>query len=119
MFTFNCRHAQLLEHDRFLLVISDRHSGNILIFLERTSAMDGAIKSRKHRKLLHRDKIGQEFLLAFDEVKRMLAVCASKKVWAVAIHFSYTLMSPRNLSCSCTFLSLTKHSLLSKPWEAL
>ena len=43
--------------------------------------MDGAVK-RDRRRILHRDKIGHDFLLAFDESKRMLAVCASTKVWA-------------------------------------
>jgi hypothetical protein len=73
------RHAQLLQTDRLLLIVVDR-AGNLLIFLEPFSAMDGAVK-RDRPKTLHRDKIGHDFLLAFDESKRMLAVCAATTVW--------------------------------------
>lgn len=42
--------------------------------------MDGAISRQKPIKVLHRDKIGQEFILAYEESKRMLVLCASTKV---------------------------------------
>ncbi|KIM92371.1 hypothetical protein PILCRDRAFT_417 [Piloderma croceum F 1598] len=72
-------HGQLLQNDRLLLIVIDR-SGNLLIFLEYLNAMDGAVKRNRPR-TLHRDKIGHDFLLAFDESKRMLAVCASTKLF--------------------------------------
>ncbi|KAH7918945.1 hypothetical protein BV22DRAFT_1041330 [Leucogyrophana mollusca] len=71
-------HAQLLEGERILLVVIDR-IGNLLIYLERLAAIDSAIE-RGRNKTFHRDKIGQDFLLAFDESKGMLAVCASTKL---------------------------------------
>lgn len=73
------RHAQILENSRLLLVVTDRY-GRVFIYLDSLAGMDGAIKRNKH-KVLHRDKMGQEFLLAYDESKRMLALCASTKVW--------------------------------------
>jgi hypothetical protein len=42
--------------------------------------MDGAIRLRKYTKFLHRDRIGQEFIAAYEESKRMLIFCASTKV---------------------------------------
>lgn len=69
----------MLRNDRLLLIVVDR-PGNLLIFLEPFAAIDCAVK-RERPRTLHRDKIGHDFLLAFDESKRMLAVCASTKVW--------------------------------------
>lgn len=73
------RHAQLLANDKCLLVVDDP-SGNLMIYCERMSSLDTALRNRKHRKILHRDKIGQDLLLTFDETKRMLAVCVTEKV---------------------------------------
>ena len=78
------RRAQLLQNDKLLLIVIDR-AGNLLIFLESFAAMDHAVK-RERPKTLHRDKIGHDFLLAFDESKRMLAVCASTKVRITKTH---------------------------------
>jgi hypothetical protein len=77
---WHCSHAQLLEKNKLLLVVDDR-TGNFLVFLEELSAIEGAIIRQRHKKLLNRDKIGQDFVLAFDETRRMLAVCASTKVF--------------------------------------
>ncbi|KAH7907394.1 hypothetical protein BJ138DRAFT_1014577, partial [Hygrophoropsis aurantiaca] len=71
-------HAQLLEGDKLLLIVVDS-AGNLLIYLERLSAIENAIE-RGRNKIFHRDKIGQGFILAFDESKGMLAVCASTKL---------------------------------------
>ena len=51
-----------------------------MIFLEKLSRMDAAIKSKSPAKFFHQDKIGQTCLFAFDESKRMLAVYASARV---------------------------------------
>ncbi|KAH7903309.1 hypothetical protein BJ138DRAFT_1195037 [Hygrophoropsis aurantiaca] len=71
-------HAQLLEGDKMLLIVADS-AGNLLIYLERLSAIENAIE-RGRNKIFHRNKIGQGLILAFDESKGMLAVCASTKV---------------------------------------
>ena len=54
--------------------------GNVMIFLDKLSRMDAAIKSKSPAKFFHQDKIGQTCLFAFDESKRMLAVYASARV---------------------------------------
>ena len=68
----------MLEGERLLLVITD-HTGNLNVYLESLAGMDAAI-SRGRGKPLNREKIGQEFLLAYDESKKMLAVVSSDKV---------------------------------------
>ena len=60
------------------MVITDR-TGNLNVYLESLAGMDAAI-SRGRGKPLNREKIGQEFLLAYDESKKMLAVVSSDKV---------------------------------------
>jgi hypothetical protein len=83
----NNRHGQLLEKDRLLLVVSDR-DGKLFIFLDTLASMDGAIRRRKSIKVLHRDKIGEEFILTYEESKRILVLCASTKVTSfVGMHF--------------------------------
>ncbi|KAF9228244.1 hypothetical protein BS17DRAFT_877588 [Gyrodon lividus] len=72
------RHAQLLNGERLLLVVIDR-TGNLLLYVDNLAAMENAIDHGR-AKTLHRDKIGQEFLLAFDESKRMLGVVACEKL---------------------------------------
>ncbi|KAH7908406.1 hypothetical protein BJ138DRAFT_1012879 [Hygrophoropsis aurantiaca] len=71
-------HAQLLEDEKLLLVVVDS-AGNLLIYLERLSAIDNAIE-RGQNKIFHRGEIGQSFILAYDESKCMLAVCAPTKL---------------------------------------
>ncbi|KAF8452913.1 hypothetical protein L210DRAFT_3617960 [Boletus edulis BED1] len=70
--------AQLLEGERLLLVIADR-VGNLSVYLDRLEGIDGAI-ARRRGKVLNREKIGHDFLLAYDESKRTLAVVSSDKL---------------------------------------
>ncbi|KIK76912.1 hypothetical protein PAXRUDRAFT_28892 [Paxillus rubicundulus Ve08.2h10] len=63
---FSISHAQLLEGDRLLLALKT---------LE-----------RERGKMLHWDKIGEEFLLAFDESQRMLAVVGCEKNPQLQLH---------------------------------
>ena len=72
------RRAQLLPAEKILLIVADR-TGNLSVYLESLTAIDGAI-SRGRGKQLNREKIGQDFVLAFDESKRMLSVVSSDKV---------------------------------------
>ncbi|KAF9233644.1 hypothetical protein BU15DRAFT_90252 [Melanogaster broomeanus] len=71
-------HSQLLDGERLLLVMIDR-TGNLLLYLDNLAAIENAI-DRGRAKILHRDKIRHEFLLAFDESKRMLGVVACEKL---------------------------------------
>ena len=112
------RRAQLLEGARLLLVISDR-TGNLNIYLESLAGMDAAV-SRGRGKPLNRDKIGQEFLLAYDESKKMLAVVSSDRVRVVLPYHgcarSIVHLSPGH-SCYSTFSCLMTHAG-SRLWGA-
>ena len=66
------------------MVVADR-AGNLNVYLEVLAGMDGAI-ARGRGKLLNREKIGQKFLLAYDESKKMLAIVSSDKV---RVHLRY------------------------------
>ncbi|KAI9431439.1 hypothetical protein BJY52DRAFT_1423126, partial [Lactarius psammicola] len=89
-------YAHLLEGDRILLGLVDSQ-GNIMIFLDRLSHIDGAIQSRSYAKFLHQDKIGETCLFAFDESKRMLAVYASTRMQLHIFVFDEELKSLRGL----------------------
>ena len=69
---------QLLENQKFLLVVANPNK--FFVFLERLPFLDMAIRRGKWIKSLNRDKLGQGILFSFDESKRVLVVCASKKV---------------------------------------
>ncbi|KIJ06596.1 hypothetical protein PAXINDRAFT_20217 [Paxillus involutus ATCC 200175] len=69
--------AQLLGGEKLLLVVAD-HNGNLTVYLEGLAGVDGAIR-RGRGKALNREKIGQDFLLAYDESKRMLGVVSSDR----------------------------------------
>ena len=71
--------------------------GNLSVYLESLTAIDGAI-SQGRRKVLNRERIGQDFVLAFDESKRMLSVVSSDKV--------RILIQPKGLRDDCAQLSL-------------
>ncbi|KAF8548149.1 hypothetical protein OG21DRAFT_1501183 [Imleria badia] len=70
--------AQLLEGEKLLLVVADR-AGNLGVYLDRLEAMDGAIAIGRGMRL-NRERIGQEFLLAYDESKMTLAVVSLDKL---------------------------------------
>lgn len=85
LFPFKCRtnsqcsHAQLLEHEKLLLVIDDQ-KGDIMIYLEPLEGIAGALEQRAFKKKVNRGKIGHTLLVAYDETKRTLALCGSNKV---------------------------------------
>lgn len=68
----------LLENERLLLVLADRDKHSI--YLESLTGMDAALQGARAIKTLQRNKTGEDVLFAYDEVKRMLVVCAAKKV---------------------------------------
>ncbi|KIK81380.1 hypothetical protein PAXRUDRAFT_156232 [Paxillus rubicundulus Ve08.2h10] len=67
--------AQLLEGENILLAVTDRQ-GDLYVYYESLTTIDAAL-SRGSGKQMHRAKIGPNFLLAFDESKRMLCVVAT------------------------------------------
>ena len=76
--------CQILENEKLLLVLVDREW--VFIYLESLSEIDAAIRGSRPIKSLKREKLGQDFLFAYDEMKRTLAVCASKMVRQCAVY---------------------------------
>jgi hypothetical protein len=70
--------CQILKNERLLLVLVDREK--VLIYLELLPAIDAAIRRNRPVKSFNREKLGQDVLFAYDEMKRTLAVCASSRV---------------------------------------
>ncbi|KAI6095859.1 hypothetical protein F5141DRAFT_1012708, partial [Pisolithus sp. B1] len=70
--------AQMLQGEKLLLIVIDR-IGNLMVYLEHLTTIDAAI-ARGRGKKLNREKIGQDFVLAFDESKRMLSIVSSDKL---------------------------------------
>lgn len=70
--------CQILENEKLLLVLVDWEK--IFIYLDLLPAVDAAIRESRTIKTLDREKLGQDFLFAYDETRRTLAVCASKTV---------------------------------------
>ena len=72
------RHAQVLKDDRVLLIVDDRRD-NLSIHLETLFTIGQGIT--RARRTVHRDKIGRDgILVAYDESKRLLALCTQTKV---------------------------------------
>ncbi|KAI0250892.1 hypothetical protein BJV78DRAFT_1361975 [Lactifluus subvellereus] len=69
---------QILENQKLLLILHD--GDGIFIYLERLPAMDMAIQRRRTIKRLSRERLGNDLLFAFDETKRMLAMCATTEL---------------------------------------
>ncbi|KAK0446846.1 hypothetical protein EV421DRAFT_1707226 [Armillaria borealis] len=79
-------YMHLLASGKCLLIVDDnRPGGNLNIYLEQLSVLDNAIQQNRPRKFLHKDKLGENFVIAFDEIKRMLLLCASSKVSSLGI----------------------------------
>ncbi|KAF8491332.1 hypothetical protein F5888DRAFT_1057818 [Russula emetica] len=97
------KYAHLLEGDRILVGLVD-FQGNVMIFLDKLSRIDAAIKSKSPAKFFHQDKIGQTCLFAFDESKRMLAVYASARMQLHIFVFDEELKSLRGLGTAIDLL---------------
>ncbi|KAH9164611.1 hypothetical protein EDB89DRAFT_2247116 [Lactarius sanguifluus] len=81
----------LLENGKLLLVLVNRE--RFTVYLARPDAMHAAVRGNP-LKNLNRDKLGlggdSDILFAFDEAKRMLAVCSSVKLQLHAFVFDET-----------------------------
>ena len=72
--------CQLLERDRCLLVTSNSQ-GDLRIFLDRLVNIDQAVTAPNGwKKQLVAEKMGGLSVVAFDESRRMLAICTIEKV---------------------------------------
>ena len=72
------RYIQLLQDDRALMVVESERVINI--YAESMHTIGDAIARGHTRKTLQKDRITSDFMLAFDESKRMLAFCTTDKV---------------------------------------
>lgn len=70
------RLIHILDDDKCLLILDNRH-GQLFVFLEDITSLNMAIARGKCKKQLHRDKLGQTCMIAYDERKRILAVCGT------------------------------------------
>ncbi|KAH9976971.1 hypothetical protein BJV77DRAFT_566984 [Russula vinacea] len=68
--------CQILKNEKLLLILVDRE--RVFIYLEPLSAIDAAIRRSQPIKTFNRERLSQDVLFAYDEIKRTLAVCASK-----------------------------------------
>ena len=75
---FPLRFIQIIDGDKCLLILDNRR-GKLYVFLEDITTLNMAIERGKYKKLLHRDKLGQTCVMAYDESKRMLAVCGTNE----------------------------------------
>ncbi|KAJ6514882.1 hypothetical protein C8R47DRAFT_1275662 [Mycena vitilis] len=75
-------HAQLLDmySGKLLLITEDPRI--LSIFLESPSALYHAIARGRNsaKRIVHRDKIGNDVTVSYDEQKRMLSLCAASKL---------------------------------------
>jgi hypothetical protein len=71
--------------DRYCLLVYDDGQGHSHIFAEPLHLLNDALGrgASAAKKTLQHEKIGGPFLLAYDETKRMLAVCVERKVSCV------------------------------------
>ncbi|KAF7370364.1 VWFA domain-containing protein [Mycena sanguinolenta] len=69
-------HAQLIDGGKLLLIIEDLKM--LYIYLESPVALERAVSRGRDgaRRALHRDKVGKDVSLSYDEQKRMLSLCA-------------------------------------------
>ncbi|KAF8726080.1 hypothetical protein AX14_008092 [Amanita brunnescens Koide BX004] len=75
---FSISHSQLLEGDRLLLVLIDRNA-NLHVHLDHLDDIKKFI-GRERGKILHRNEIGDKFLLTFDESQATLALIPCDKL---------------------------------------
>ncbi|KAJ3555967.1 hypothetical protein NM688_g2284 [Phlebia brevispora] len=71
-------HIQLLDGQRCLLVVED--ADGVAVYLEQAQHIAAAAERRQCKKQLRRERVGNDVLMAYDESKRMLAVCAVEKM---------------------------------------
>ena len=62
-----------------MLLVIDDSQGHLFVYVESLEAINRALE-RSNGKKLDRGKIGQSFVLAYDESKQTLALCGSNKV---------------------------------------
>ncbi|KAF9443582.1 hypothetical protein P691DRAFT_778790 [Macrolepiota fuliginosa MF-IS2] len=72
-------HAQLLSNDRILVVVDDQRE-HFLFYLENSVSIGNALEYSRRKRNIRKDKVGQDILVAYDEAKRTLVLCAPQKL---------------------------------------
>ena len=72
--THSFSHLQLLECGKCLLIV-DTQGDSLHVYLEDPIGLDGALRGKKHKKRILREKLGNDVVTTYDERKRMLVVC--------------------------------------------
>ncbi|KAI0314894.1 hypothetical protein OF83DRAFT_1134774 [Amylostereum chailletii] len=88
------RYAQLLDHERLLVVIQD--TMRIRIYLEPLGAMHFAI-SQRHCKEILIEKVGHGCVFAYDEIRRLLAICSVSEMELHMYAYDEMFENPRSL----------------------
>lgn len=55
-------------------------SGDVEVFVERYPEVNTAVRLRRFKKCLKQDRLGANFLVSFNEAKRVMVVCAMDEV---------------------------------------
>ncbi|KAJ7087696.1 hypothetical protein C8R43DRAFT_1244821 [Mycena crocata] len=87
-------HVQLLETGHILVVLED--TTNLSVYLENPSGIHDAINRHRHRRTVHREKLGNQSIIAYDETTRMLLICAATKLtlYLYAFDEAFTALQP-------------------------
>lgn len=71
-------HSQLLPESMILLILDD--GKEIAIYLDSLTNISNSVNSKRTRKIIHHEKIGNDVVPAFDEGRRLLALFSANKV---------------------------------------
>ncbi|KAF8321130.1 hypothetical protein DL93DRAFT_2224184 [Clavulina sp. PMI_390] len=85
--TSTLRHIQLFGNGRSLVVIDDHEAGKANVFLEEDNLIAEAILSQKTKKRLDIPRIGDNYMLAVDEPKRLFVIFSrsNKRLYSFSI----------------------------------
>ncbi|KAI0089045.1 hypothetical protein BDY19DRAFT_122025 [Irpex rosettiformis] len=67
-------HIQLLQNSRCLVMVQ-MENGDVEIFVDSHAEIRQALRRMRSKKVLKQDKIGDHFLMSFNEATRVIAVC--------------------------------------------
>ena len=102
-------YIRVLENDRVLMIVDHgNNSDNFTIYLESLIGIQGAINRGAWKTILKKARIGFDFLVAFNEQKRVLVICSATKVskpdleytndlahvWTCSLISMYTILIP-------------------------
>ena len=72
------RHFQLLSANKYFLVVDG--SDALIIYIESLTQLNSAVAANAYKTKLYHERIGKDFVLAFDETRRAMAIFAVNNV---------------------------------------